>query len=77
MKTVLNINIDSELKKEFQLFAKELGTNPTNLLNMMIKEALRNWSVSFWRDAWIVEDKEWVSTLSKITGEERTSFILW
>lgn len=86
MKTILNINIDKKLKEEFKEFAEEIGTNPTNLLNMMIKDIVKTRSVTFWktsildgkkRDNWIVKDKDWCKTFSKISWEEKSSFILW
>lgn len=77
MKTTMNISVDEKIKKDFTEFSKSIGTNPTNLLNMFMVESIKKQSVTFWRNVWIVEDKEWNETFSKISWEEKWSFILW
>ncbi len=47
MKTTMTISLEKDLKQEFTEFSKALGTNPTNLLSMMIKSTLNSWEVKF------------------------------
>lgn len=47
MKTSMHISIEESLKNDFKRFAKELGTNPTNLINMFISSSLRSRKVQF------------------------------
>ena len=47
MKTIMTISLEEELKKSFTDFAKSLGTNPTNLLCMMMKNSISSKEISF------------------------------
>ncbi|MCH2188980.1 hypothetical protein MK079_04095 [Candidatus Gracilibacteria bacterium] len=47
MKDTLTISLEKEMKQDFTLFAKSLGTNPTNLLCMMIQSTMRGKKVEF------------------------------
>ena len=43
----MHISIEDSLKNDFKRFAKELGTNPTNLINMFISSSLKSKRVQF------------------------------
>lgn len=47
MKTTMTISLEKDLKQNFTNFSKSLGTNPTNLLSMMMKNTLNSWEVKF------------------------------
>lgn len=47
MKTTMTISVEEELKNEFFTFSKELGTNPTNLMNMFMKDSVRKRKIEF------------------------------
>jgi len=47
MKDTMTISLEKELKESFARFAKSLGTNPTNLLNMMMVHSLNTKSITF------------------------------
>jgi len=59
MKTTMNIIIDKELKDAFSAFAKDIWTNPTNLANMLIKNAVNKRKVSFSNNIIEVEPDKW------------------
>jgi antitoxin component of RelBE/YafQ-DinJ toxin-antitoxin module len=42
MKTTMTISLEKDLKENFTNFSKSLGTNPTNLLSMMMKNTLNS-----------------------------------
>jgi antitoxin component of RelBE/YafQ-DinJ toxin-antitoxin module len=47
MKDTITISIEKDLKQEFVTFAKSLGTNPTNLLCMIMKDTIKKREVTF------------------------------
>ncbi|MDA9129124.1 hypothetical protein N9J72_01440 [Candidatus Gracilibacteria bacterium] len=47
MKDTMTISLDREVKQKFSSFAQSLGTNPTNLLNMMIVHSMNTKSITF------------------------------
>ena len=49
MKTTMNISVEKKLKEEFTSFAREIWTNPTNLINMLMQNSVNNREVSFTR----------------------------
>ncbi len=48
MKTTMTISVEEDIKAEFKIFAKELGTNPTTLLSMFMRDSARKWGIRFW-----------------------------
>ena len=49
MKTTMTISLEKDLKEDFSTFARDIWTNPTNLLNMMMKNTLSTREVRFWK----------------------------
>lgn len=49
MKTTMNISVDQNLKDAFSKFAREIWTNPTNLINMLMQNSVNNGEVLFSR----------------------------
>ena len=47
MKTTMTISVDEELKKDFFNFSIEVWTNPTNLLNMLMKQTITTRELRF------------------------------
>ena len=47
MKTQMTITVDSETKEAFSRFAKSIGTNTSNLANMLFVQVTRQQRVSF------------------------------
>lgn len=47
MKTTITISLEKELKEDFTLFSRTLWTNPTNLINMLMKNAMNRRRVEF------------------------------
>ena len=47
MKTMINIKADKEVKENAQKLAKDLGLPLSGIINAMLKEFVRNRSVSF------------------------------
>ncbi len=47
MKSTLTISLEKDLKEAFVSFAKSLWTNPTNLLNMMMKNSIVTRELNF------------------------------
>ena len=47
MKDTITISLEKGVKERFSKFAKSLGTNPTNLLNMMIIHSMNTKSITF------------------------------
>jgi len=47
MKDTMTISLEKGVKERFSRFAKSLGTNPTNLLNMMIVHSMNTQSITF------------------------------
>lgn len=47
MKTTMTISVDEDLKKEFFAFSKQIWTNPTNLVNMLMKNTITTREVNF------------------------------
>lgn len=45
--TNLNIRVDEDLKKEFNLLCDDLGMNVTTAINIFIKKAVRTWGIPF------------------------------
>ena len=45
--TNLNIRLDEDLKKEFNLLCDDLGMNVTTAINIFIKKAVREWGIPF------------------------------
>lgn len=45
--TNLNIRVDEDLKKEFNLLCDDLGMNVTTAINIFIKKAVKTWSIPF------------------------------
>jgi antitoxin component of RelBE/YafQ-DinJ toxin-antitoxin module len=43
----MTISVNKELKEAFLRLAKELGTNPTNLANMLMQKAINSKSIEF------------------------------
>lgn len=43
----LNIRLDEDLKKEFNLLCDDLGMNVTTAINIFIKKAVKTWSIPF------------------------------
>jgi antitoxin component of RelBE/YafQ-DinJ toxin-antitoxin module len=43
----MTISVNKELKEDFARLAKELGTNPTNLANMLMQRAINSKSIEF------------------------------
>lgn len=50
MKTTMNISLDKELKVAFTEYAKGIGTNPTNLINMLMKNTINTKGFSIWHN---------------------------
>jgi len=44
---MMTISIEKELKESFINLAKELWTNPTNLINMFMKSSINSRTISF------------------------------
>ena len=80
MKTKMSITIDDELKQLFKAFAKSVWTNSSNLIQMMMSNALTTWEVRFKSNGYsfVVEDfsdnelgdliKEWWKDYNKLTN---------
>jgi antitoxin component of RelBE/YafQ-DinJ toxin-antitoxin module len=78
MKTTMSVSVEQELKKQFMDFAKSIGTNPTNLLNMFMVETIHTWEIRFKRNYLEIEfsdfspeesenlEKKWKVTSSSI-----------
>ena len=49
MKTTMNISVEANLKEAFTNFAREIWTNPTNLINMLMQNSVNNREVLFTR----------------------------
>ena len=47
MKTMINIKADREVKENAQALAKDLGLPLSGIINALLKEFVRNRSVSF------------------------------
>lgn len=47
MKTTMNISVEKGLKESFSVFAKSIWTNPTNLINMLMQDAVNHKRVNF------------------------------
>lgn len=47
MKTTMTISVEEDLKREFFAFSKQIWTNPTNLVNMLMKNTIINREVNF------------------------------
>lgn len=47
MKTQMTITVDSETKEAFSAFAKSIGTNSSNLANMLFMQVSRKRKISF------------------------------
>lgn len=45
--TNLNIRLDEDLKKEFNLLCDDLGMNVTTAINIFIKKAVKEWGIPF------------------------------
>ncbi|MCK5759045.1 MAG: type II toxin-antitoxin system RelB/DinJ family antitoxin [Clostridiales bacterium] len=45
--TNVNIRIDAELKKDFDLFCKELGLTMTSAINIFVKKAVQEQRIPF------------------------------
>lgn len=45
--TNINIRLDEDLKKEFNLLCDDLGMNVTTAINIFIKRAVRDWGIPF------------------------------
>lgn len=48
MKTTMTISVEKELKDAFSDFSKQIGTNPTNLINMLMVNTISTRQVNFW-----------------------------
>lgn len=48
MKTTMTISVDKELKDAFSNFSKQIWTNPTNLINMLMVNTISTRQVNFW-----------------------------
>jgi antitoxin component of RelBE/YafQ-DinJ toxin-antitoxin module len=48
MKTTMTISVDKELKNAFSNFSKQIWTNPTNLINMLMVNTINTRQVKFW-----------------------------
>ncbi|MCF2625009.1 type II toxin-antitoxin system RelB/DinJ family antitoxin [Fusobacterium perfoetens] len=45
--TNINIRLDEDLKKEFNLLCDDLGMNVTTAINIFIKKAVKEWGIPF------------------------------
>ena len=45
--TNINIRLDEDLKKEFNLLCDDLGMNITTAINIFIKRAVKDWGIPF------------------------------
>lgn len=45
--TNINIRLDEDLKKEFNLLCDDLGMNVTTAINIFIKRAVKDWGIPF------------------------------
>ena len=45
--TNINIRLDEDLKKEFNLLCDDLGMNVTTAINIFIKRAVKEWGIPF------------------------------
>ena len=43
----MTISVEKDLKNEFFVFSKELWSNPTNLMNMFMKDSIRKRKIEF------------------------------
>ncbi|MDD5213527.1 MAG: hypothetical protein PHG82_03810 [Candidatus Gracilibacteria bacterium] len=69
MKTTMTISVDKDLKEAFSIFSREMGTTPTNLMNMMMKNTVnrRDYDVSgFEIEAFSKDEKESLLTNKSI-----------
>lgn len=48
MKTTMNISVEKDVKIQFTKYANKIGTNPTNLLNMLMVNTINTGEVRFW-----------------------------
>ncbi|MDQ1433137.1 MAG: hypothetical protein QG634_313 [Patescibacteria group bacterium] len=63
MKTTMTISVDKDLKDAFSTFSREIGTTPTNLMNMMMKNTVsrRDYDIfGFEIEAFSKEEKEFL-----------------
>lgn len=58
-KTVITISVDTETKKAFSNYAKDMWTNMSNLLSMFMKNAPRSRKLEFYSPIEEVEPDEW------------------
>lgn len=47
MKTTMTISVEEDLKKAFFTFSKQIWTNPTNLVNMLMQNTVSTREVNF------------------------------
>jgi len=47
MKTTMTISVEEDLKKAFFAFSKQIWTNPTNLVNMLMKNTIITKEINF------------------------------
>lgn len=40
MKATMSVSVERDIKEKFSHFAKSIGSNPTNLLNMFMVETI-------------------------------------
>lgn len=50
MKTTMTISVEEDLKKAFFIFSRQIWTNPTNLVNMLMKNTISTREVNFRAD---------------------------
>jgi antitoxin component of RelBE/YafQ-DinJ toxin-antitoxin module len=50
MKTTMSVSVEKDIKDQFLNFAKSIGSNPTNLLNMFMVETINKGEIQFKRN---------------------------
>jgi len=46
----MSVSVERDIKEKFSHFAKSIGSNPTNLLNMFMVETINKWEIRFKRN---------------------------
>lgn len=50
MKATMSVSVEKDIKDQFSNFAKSIGSNPTNLLNMFMVETINTGEIRFKRN---------------------------
>ncbi len=69
--TTINIRIDEETKKEFELFCSKVGLNISTAFNIFIKTVLREKRIPF--NIELTPNKETINVMEEINCEKNLS----